>query len=192
MLKRIIGVLTLKPAIYLEIAEDTTATKEAAILVALSLLIQGFFAGFIEVDEQTGIVRSNWTRGLGEAVAVIISGLIAWVIAAWVLAFVAKLLRGKTNTGEMLRVTGYVEVFGIIAILSLLALAIPSLAIVTEITVFTIAILWFIGCVIGVGEAADLSTRKAFIAAIVAGIINTLIAILFADLIIRALGIAGS
>ena len=192
MLKRIIGVLTLKPAIYLEIAEDTTATKEAAILVALSLLIQGFFAGFIEVDEQTGIVRSNWTRGLGEAVAVIISGLIAWVIAAWVLAFVAKLLRGKTNTGEMLRVTGYVEVFGIIAILSLLALAIPSLAIVTEITVFTIAILWFIGCVIGVGEAADLSIRKAFIAAIVAGIINTLIAILFADLIIRALGIAGS
>jgi len=41
MLKRMIGVLILRPAAYLEIAKDTTATGQAAVIMAGALFIQG-------------------------------------------------------------------------------------------------------------------------------------------------------
>jgi len=192
MLKRIIGVLTFRPAVYREIAADVAATREAVFIVFLSLFVQGVTAGLIEADGRTRIVRSNLARGLGETVAAIISGLVAWIIAAWVLALVAKLLKGHTNTSEMLRVTGYVEVFGIIIILSVLAPAFPALAFLAEAAVFIIAILGLFGYLLGVSEAADLSIHRAFVAALAAGIINALVVLLITDLVIRPLGIAGA
>lgn len=191
MLKRVIGVLTFNSAKYREIAEDKSATIQAGIIVTIALLIQGFFAGFIEVDRQTNAVRADIALGIGEAFAVLISGFIAWIITAWVLVFVAKLLGGKTNTGKMLRVTGYVEIFEIVTFLSLLALAIPALVFVVEIVVIIVAFLELFGYVIGVKEAAELSTRKAFIAAIVAAVINFPIVVFIAGFILRALGISG-
>lgn len=192
MIERIIGVLTLNAAKYREIAEDKSATGQAGIIVTIALLIQGFFAGFIEVDRQTNAVRSDIAQGIGEAVAVLISGLIAWVITAWVLVFIAKLFGGKTNIGEMLRVTGYVEIFEIVAFLSPLALAIPALVFVVEIVVFIVLFLELFGYVIGVSQAAGLSTRKAFITAIAGTLINFPIVVLISNFVLRALGISGA
>ena len=191
MLKRIFGVLTLNAAKYREIAEDKSATGQAGVIVTIALLIQGFIAGFIEVDVQTIAVRADIAQGIGEAFAVLISGFIAWVITAWVLVFVAKSFRGKTNIGEMLRVTGYVKIFVIVIFLSFLTPVIPPFVFITEFVVFIIAFLELFGYIIGVREATGLSTRKAFFAAIAADIINFSVVLFITHLVLRAFGISG-
>jgi len=192
MLKRIFGVLTLRAAKYREIAEDKSATGQAGIIVAIALLIQGFITGFIEVDAQTIAFRADTAQGIGEAAAVLISGFIAWVITAWALVFFAKLFKGKTNIGEMLRVTGYVKIFAIVIFLSFLTPVIPAFFSITDFIVFIIAFLELFGYVIGVKEATGLSTRKAFFAAIAGDIINFSVVLFITQFVLRAFGISGA
>lgn len=192
MLRRIFGVLTLNAAKYREIAEDKSATGQAGVIVAIALLIQGFIVGFIDVDAQTIAVRADTAQGFGEAVAVLISGFIAWVITAWVLVFFAKSFRCKTNIDEMLRVTGYVKIFAIVIFLSFLTPVIPAFVFITEFLVFIIAFLELFGYIIGVKEATGLSTRKAFFAAIAADIINFSVVLFITHLVLRAFGISGA
>jgi len=42
MLQRLLGIITFKAPIYREIADDTTATKTAAAILAVVSLIKGF------------------------------------------------------------------------------------------------------------------------------------------------------
>ncbi len=95
MLDRLIGVLSFNGTKYQEIAKDKSATTQAGIIIALALLIEGFISGFIEVNDLAGTTSANMVLGIGRAAAVLVSGLIAWAIAAWVIAFVAKLLGGN-------------------------------------------------------------------------------------------------
>ena len=192
MLDRIIGVLSFNAAKYREIAEDKSATLQAGIIIGLALFIQGFISGFIEVDSQTGTALTNMILGLSRAAAVLISGLIAWVIAGCVITFIAKLLGGKTNIGEMLRVTGYVAIFGILSFLSLLALSIPSLGFIAEIVIFIVGILELFGYIFGVSKVAEISVRKTFFITLVAAVINLPIILFLTDFILKTLRISGA
>lgn len=171
---RIMGVITLKAATYREIADDKNATMSAAIIVVVVRLIAGFFSGLVSVDAQGGAAVSI-VGAVVAAILTVIVGLIAWVIAAWVLAFVAKALGGKTDTSEMLRVTGYVEIFGLVGVLAVLGLISPALLCILGIVGFVVAILRLIGYVIGVREAAEFSTTNAIITAIIAAVVNFII-----------------
>ncbi len=196
MLDRITGVISLRAPTYRQIADDTTATGQAAMIVVIVKLIEGFFNGLVRPDLQTGAVSASIGGAIVGAIITVIIGLIGWVVAAWVLAFVAKQFGGKTDTNEMLRVTGYVEVFSLVAVLSVLALISPALGCIVGIIGFVAAILRLIGYIIGVREAGEFSTGNAIITAIIAAIINFLIVAVVGGAItltvLGAFGLAGA
>lgn len=195
---RIMGVLTLKAPTYRQIADDPNATQSAGIIVALVSLITGFVTGLVRIDPNSanGIASPNIVLAIVAAIVAVIVGLIGWFVGAWILAFVSKWFGGKTNTQEMLRVTGYVEIFNLVGVLSILALISTSLACVVGLVSLVAAILRLIGFVIGVREAAEFSTGNAIITAIVAAIVVFLIVALIGGgllaIIAGAMGLAGA
>ncbi len=192
---RIMGVITLKAPVYRQIAEDPAATKTAAIIVAIISIIRGFSEGLVKLDPNTGLFSTDFVRGVLGAVVVGVLGMVAWAVGSWILAFVANALGGKTNTQEMMRVTGYVAIFGIVSILVLLIVLLPVLGCLVGIMSLIVAILSIIGYIIGVREAAEFSTGKAIVAAIVAGIVNLIIVGIFGGALLAIfnpmLGLAG-
>lgn len=176
---RIMGVITLKAPVYRQIAEDPAATKTAAIIVAIISIVRGFSEGLVQLDPNTGLFSTDFVRAVIGAVVIGALGMVAWAVGSWILAFVANMLGGKTNTQEMMRVTGYVAIFGIVSILVLLIVLLPVLGCLVGIMSFIVAILSIIGYIIGVREAAEFSTGKAIVAAIVAGIVNLIIVGIF-------------
>lgn len=185
MLDRVMGVVTLKAPTYREIADDKNATMSAGVIVVLVSLIAGFFQGLVQIDA-TGVASASVVGGIVTAIVAVIIGLIAWVVSAWVLAFVAKQLGGKTDTSEMLRVTGYVKVFGLVGILAVLGLAGTAFACIVGLVGLIVAILQLIGYLIGVREAAEFSTTNAIITAIIAAIINFIIVVVIGGAITLA------
>lgn len=181
---RIMGVITLKAPVYRQIADDPAATKTAAIIVAIISIVRGFSEGLIKLDPNTGLFSTDFVRGVIGAVVIGALGFIGWAVGSWILAFVAKMLGGKTNTQEMMRVTGYVAVFGIVSVLILLVAFLPVLGCLVGLMSFIIGILSIIGYVIGVREAAEFSTGKAIIAAIVAAVVNLIIVGIFGGTIL--------
>lgn len=182
MLDRIMGVITLNAATYRQIAEDKTATGQAAIIVIVANLIAAFFRGLVQVTPRAAtqgtpefITTVSPIGAIIGAIVGVIIALIGWVIAAWVLAFVARGFGGKTDTGEMLRVTGYVEVFALIGVIAVLMLISPVLGCLVGLIGLIVGILRLIGYIIGVREAAEFSTSNAIITAIIAAIVNFVI-----------------
>ncbi len=185
MLDRIIGVVTLKAPVYRQIADDQTATSQAAIIVIIATLVRGFFQGLVTTTS-SGTVQVNVVGAILGAIVTVIVGLIAWVFSAWVLAFVAQRLDGKTDTSEMMRVTGFVQVFSVVAVLNILVAISPMLGCITGLIGLAVGILSLIGYLIGVREAAEFTTGKAVVAAIIAAIVNFIIIALIGGAILAA------
>ncbi len=173
-LDRIMGVITLKAPIYRQIADDQNATSQAAIIVVIAMLVRGFFSGLFKVSPD-GAFAVSVVGAIVGAIIILILGLVGWLVAAWVLSFVAGMFGGKTNTGEMMRVTGYVQVFSLVAVLNILALISPALLCVVGLIGLIVLVLSIIGYVIGVREAAEFSTGNAVITAIIAAVVNFII-----------------
>ncbi|MGE5139657.1 MAG: YIP1 family protein [Rudaea sp.] len=178
VIDRIVGVLTLKAPIYREIADDETATSQAAaIVVVMAVLTAAIGAALV------GAFGSALPQGFTAAatspvnffIRTVISNILNWLIGAWVIAFVSTtFFGGKTNMWEMARVFGYTQIFTIIAV-------IPCLGWIVGI------ILSLIGAVIGIREASEFDTTKAILTAVVA-----FIAVLIVGLIIGTLlGLVG-
>ena len=178
--ERIMGVITLKAPVYREIADDLAGTQGAAIVFIVATLISGFFNRLVT---STGIHIGSAIVG---AIGAVIVGLIGWVFTSWVLSFVAAQLGGRTNTSEMLRVTGYVAVFNVISVLNILKI-IPLLGWLAGVITFVVWVLSLIGYIIGVREAAEFSTTNAVITAIVAVVVNFVIVVLIGGAIIGGL-----
>ena len=195
MLDRIMGVITLKAPVYRQIADDKTATMQAATVLVIATLISGFFGGLVSINAQTGTTAVSIGGAVLGAIIGVILALIGWVISSWVLQFVAKALGGKTDLGEMLRVTGFVEVFSLVGVLNILVLAGTALSCVVGLVGFVAAILKFIGYLIGVREAAEFSTTNAIITAVIAAIVNFIIVVVvgggIAAVVVAALVLTG-
>ncbi len=168
MFERIMGIVTLKAPTYKAVAEDENATREAMMIVVIVAVINGLVAGFF-TPGATGVSVGS---GLIRAVIAIVFGLITWYVSAWVLATVAKAFGGKTDTNEMLRVTGYVYVFNLVGLLTLLAFISPALICVAGIVGLVALVLSLIGYVIGIREAAEFSTGNAVITALIAIVVS--------------------
>jgi hypothetical protein len=170
MFERIMGIITLKAPTYKTVAEDEAATKQAMLIVIVVSLIQGFVVGLLTPDG--GI---SFGSGIIRAIINLALGLAAWYVSAWLLATLAKAFGGKTDTNEMLRVTGYVYIFNLAVILNLAGLISTSLLCITSIIAIVILVLSLIGYVIGVREAAEFSTGNAIVTALIAAIASFLI-----------------
>ncbi len=167
IVERLMGVITLKAPVYRTIAEDPEATKPAGIIVAVVALIQGFCVGLA--------ASANIGTAILQAGVNLVLSLIAWFVSSWLLAAIAKAFGGKTDTQEMLRVTGHVFIFNLAGILILATLISQSLSCVTSILALVILVLSFIGYFIGVREAAEFSTGKAIGTAILASLASFVI-----------------
>lgn len=181
-MNRIMGVITLKAPVYRQIAEDAAATQPAGIIVAIVALIAGFSNGLFSS-------QANFVSAIIAAIVYVVLALIGWFVGSWLLAFVSKWFGGKTNTQEMLRVTGFVYVFNIVSAILLVAAFLPVLACLAFPIIIVVAILQVIGFVIGVREAAEVSTGKAVLTAIVAWVIIFVITSVIGGTILGAIGL---
>lgn len=165
MFERIMGIVTLKAPTYKAVAEDKSLTQEAMMIVIVVALLNNLASGVVT----SSMLGTSMVGGLVKGVILAIFGVISWYVTAWVLAFVAKqFFQGKTETSEMLRVTGYVYVFNLVGVLVLLSLITPALACLVGIVGIAAWVLSLVGFVIGVREAAEFSTGNAVVTAIIA------------------------
>jgi hypothetical protein len=172
MMDRLMGILTFKAPVYKEVAEDRTATGTAAMIVIAVAIVVGIVNGFLAGNSGAGVI-------IGSIVSSIIITPIAWFINAWLLAFVAKsFFQGDTDTGEMLRVTGYASIFKLAQIIPIIGGLIAL-------------VLGIIANVIGIREAANVDNTKAILIAIIAAVIAFVVALLLAFVIAIPLALLG-
>lgn len=176
---RIMGVLTLKAPVYRQIADDQNATTTAGIIVVVVALLQGILGAAIigalgaQLPQAPGLAAS--LNPITFAIRTIISAILGWLIVSWVFAFVSKtFFGGKTNTGEMLRVFGYTQVFAIIGI-------IPCLGIIGW-------ILSIIGAIIGIREASEFDTTKAILTGIIGFVVLIIVGAII-GIVLAAVGL---
>ncbi|MFL5732057.1 MAG: YIP1 family protein [Chloroflexia bacterium] len=160
---RLIGILTFKAPIYREVAEDPAATQQALIVVVVSAILSALLYG--------GSTAATGGRyPIFNALGALFGTLIGWAIGAWFLSFVAtKFFNGRTNFQEMLRVTGYVAVFDIL-------FGIPIIG-------FLAGILHLVGIVIGIREAAEITTTQAVGVGIITVVLLCVVLLVFAILL---------
>ena len=152
---RLMGILTFKAPTYKAVAEDKTATPTAAAIVVIVALV-------------TGILGSVFTGfSLGGIIGGVIAVLLAWLIGAFVLAFVAQsFFQGKTDTGEMLRMTGFAQIFSLLGIIPLIGWLLALVGLI-------------VAYVIGIREAAEIDTTKAVLTGMI-----TIVILFFVRLIL--------
>jgi hypothetical protein len=162
---RIMGVITLKAPVYKDIASDPNATPQARNVVIIVAILSAIFGGAVPVIQGSGLIA-----GIVGALLALAFVLIAWYVNAWALAFVAKsFFKGQTETQNMLRVTGFTSVFQVVTYVLRI---IPCLG-------FVGTILQIIGNIIGIREAGGLTTMKAVLTAIIAGVLVAIIYAIF-------------
>ncbi len=138
--ERMIGAATLDVATYEEVEHDTTATGQAAGVVAL-VALAGAIGGFTEA-------------GYGVLGGVVWS-FIGWFIWSAVTLFIGtKVFNGTADMGEMLRTLGFAQSVGILKVVGF----VPLLGWIASIVVG----IWMLVCgVVAVRQALDFDTGKA-------------------------------
>ncbi|MCC7164231.1 MAG: YIP1 family protein [Anaerolineae bacterium] len=178
---RIVGVLTLKPPVYRGIAEDSSATGMAAIIVAIVSLINSAIGAFvvpglgIRVPSILGGVGSS--NPIMDVVMTVVLGLVGWALFSVVIGFGAKLLGGKSSIGKMLRVFGFASIFLVVG-------TIPCLGILGM-------ILGIVATIIGLREAAEFSTGKAIATGVIGFIVFAVLAVILGVVLGMILGPTG-
>lgn len=138
--ERMIGAATLNVATYEEVEHDTTATGQAAGVVAL-VALAGAIGGFNE-------------GGYG-VIGGIAWSFIGWFIWSAVTLFIGtKVFNGTADMGEMLRTLGFAQSVGVLKVVAF----VPLLGWIAGIVVG----IWMLVCgVVAVRQALDFDTGKA-------------------------------
>ncbi len=164
MLSRLLGVLTLRARAYREIADDRSATGQAAILVIVVALIAGI--GGAVVLGNFGQIFSFLQPSGGTvryAITTILYTILGWMFTSWVFAYVSRIiLKSKTTTLQMARVFGYIQVFAFLEIIPWIGNALAF-------------VLSLVGAIIGIREASRFDTGKAIITAIAGFVVYLII-----------------
>ena len=142
---RMKGAAMLNVATYEEVEADTTATGQAAVVVALGAVASAIGASGAGV---TGIVGA------------LIASLLGWVLWAGVTYFIgAKILGGTATWGELLRTLGFAQAPKVLAVLGI----IPGLAWIVGVI---LGIWLLIAGIVAIRQALDFSTGKAIATAV--------------------------
>jgi hypothetical protein len=160
--ERMIGAATLDISTYEEVEHDTSATGQAAGVVAL-------------------VAIASAIGGIGEGgagvVSAIITAFVGWLIWAAVTLFVGtKLFGGTADMGEMLRTLGFAQSIGVLRVLDIVPLLGWIVALVTSI--------WILVCgVVAVRQALDFTTGKAIGTVLIGWLLMVLLAVLMAGFV---------
>jgi hypothetical protein len=149
---RIRGALMLDRRTYRDVEQDTDATGQAAITVALAALASGIGA----------IVGQNV---VGNTIGVIVSSVLQWIVFSFVAYFVGTSLfsheRTSVTPGQVLRTIGFAQAPKFFAVLGI----VPILGWIVGVVVF----FWFIAAaIVALQEAFEFDTGRAVGTGIVA------------------------
>ena len=175
LIERLQGIVTFKPEIYREIADDQEATMTAGLIIVIISVVVGFMSGLLSIPQlmssfqdpevqqifgelgldPTGSAAALGGFGLGLAFVYAfinpIFALIGWVIGSAIYAFITNaFFSGEATTGKMMRVFGHTSIFQLVSVVP----CIGGLA---------IFVLGAISSVIGIREAARITTTNAVI-----------------------------
>lgn len=110
MLNRILGVFKLDVPTFEAIEADTSATSQAAIIVAIVALLSGAGSGIAASIQDSGFFVPFITSLIWTLVGWVLWSLVSWLVGT-------KLFGGKASVDEMLRVIGFAyapQILGII------------------------------------------------------------------------------
>jgi hypothetical protein len=160
---RLRGALSLDPRTYREVEQDVDANGQAAMTVVIAALASGIGA----------ITSRDWLRN---AIGIVFSSVLEWIIFAFVAYFVGTTLFSNLQTsvtpGQVLRTIGFAQAPKFFAILGI----IPLLGWLVGIVVF----IWFIlAAITALREAFEFDTARAVGTGVVA-----LIGILIVEIIL--------
>ena len=180
VLQRLIGVITLKPAIYREIAHDTNGTVQAAIIVVVIALVVGII-GYLGANTQLpGVPDTSPKNPIGRAIVLVIQELLIWGAGAYVIAAVAKnMFQGKTDTGEMLRVFGFSRVFQILLVVGVFSSTIAAVVSIAGLALSVIA------SIVGIRAATGFTTGRAVLVGVTAIVLVSIIIAFFTAFVLN-------
>jgi hypothetical protein len=143
--ERAIGAARVDPAIYNEVEHDSSATGQAALIVAIVAVCSA--------------IGSLGDGGPGMIVAVM-SALGGWMLWSGVTYLIGdKLLGGTATWGELLRAVGFAHAPGVFLVLAV----VPFFGWLVRLVVG----IWMLVCgIVAIREALDVSTGKALVTAI--------------------------
>ena len=142
---RMKGAAMLDVATYEEVEADTTATGQAAIVVAI-----------VAVASAIG----GAGRGGFGVIAGLLAALVGWLIWSGVTYLIGdKLLKGTATWGELLRTIGFAQAPGVLLVLAI----IPILGGLVR---FVVSIWVLIAGIIAIRQALDFGTGKAVLTAV--------------------------
>jgi hypothetical protein len=132
----------LDPELYETVERDASYTREAALIVVIVAVLNGI-AGAIIADNRVGAF-----------IALVIVGLVGWLLWAVIADFVGRTFFGATSdVGEMLRVIGFAQSVLVLAIIPLLGF---------------VAFIWSLVClVVALRHGLDISTGKAIVVGLI-------------------------
>lgn len=171
MINRVIGVLKLDVATYEEIEADENATSQAAIVVAVVAVVGGIIGG--------GISALLGGSFIGSFLSTLLTAFISWFLWSAVTYFVGtSFFGGKATMGEMLRVLGFAQAPGILAIIPICG--------------SFVGLIWTLACTfIAIRQGLDLDNTKAILTAVVGFIVVFLVSLVITA-ILTAMGLSAS
>ena len=154
MIKRMIGAAKLDIATYEEVEADTSATRQAMVVVVLVALATGI-----------GTYGSGGPAGL---VVGIVAGIGAWALWAWITYFVGttvlKSAETEANWGQLARTLAFAQSPGVLKVFGFIPVLGPW--------VFFIASIWqLVAMVIAIRQALDYTSTWRAVGVAVVGFI---------------------
>lgn len=146
LIERMLGAARLDIDTYEEVEHDTTATSQAATVVAI-------------VAVAAAIGESG--SGSGGLIAGLIGAFAGWLIWSGVTYLIGtRLFEGKATWGELLRTLGFAQSPGVLYVLGI----VPLLGGLVR---FAVWIWLLVAGIIAIRQALDVDTRKAILTALI-------------------------
>lgn len=140
--ERMMGAARLDTATYEEVEHDSSATGQAAVVVAI-----------VAVASAIGAIGSEGAGPIGA----LIGAFIGWLVWSGITYLIGdKLLGGTASWGELLRTLGFAQAPGVLYVLGI----VPILGGLVR---FAVAIWILVAGVIAIRQALDFSTGKAIL-----------------------------
>lgn len=176
MLNEILGTITYKAQTYRMNSIDKDALEKAGVLVMVVALLQSLF-GILKGTFEFGTILSP-VDIIFAVILNVILGLLVWVVVSWFLVVISRALGGRAGLSEMLRVAGFVQVFGLLGFFTLITLFAPGLIFIDLLVTVLIALLCLSGYFLAARVVAGLPQIKAFLAAFLTSVGGWLVLLL--------------
>lgn len=147
---RMMGAATLDVATYEEVEADTTATGQAATVVALAA-----------VASAIGAIGEGGAGIIG----MLIGTLLGWALWSWITYFIGTRFFGGTATwGELARTIGFAQTPRLLLVLAIIP-------VVGGLVNFVVAIWLLVAGVVAIRQALDVTTGKAVLTAVIGWVV---------------------